>query len=532
MRSEGGRRVLTRAAAAIAVPDTVQDVIAARLDRLDASQKRTVQTAAVIGREFALGLLRRVSDLQEQLERSLGELKRIELIYEKAGLGEPEYVFRHALTQDVAYASLLQAERRRLHALIGQAIEDLHAGRLDEHVEELVYHFRRGEVWDRVLRYARDAAERAAALCVDERALEFYETALEALRHLPETDETARAGIEVRLAMRAPLWRGGQPERLAALFREAEALAARHGDSASLDTIWAFLVQYHWARGEQDQALDYAARCLERARARDDLGLLITGLFYSIHAQAALGRYQEALRTARDLLDRLEGARATERFGLSGIPYSGACAYAAECLAYLGDVDGALRMIEQGRRVADAANHLYSQMVVAAAHGEVLVAAGRAAEAVEVLERAATVCRQKNFLGQLVNSLRHLGQAHVLAGRPVDALAALDESIALQEKAGVSVARSSKHLWRSRAYLDLGDLGRAEEALGACLEFAERQGERGVEGWARLLGAELALRRSDRGEAARWLDEAQAIAEELAMAPLLERCRAVIGRLG
>jgi class 3 adenylate cyclase/tetratricopeptide (TPR) repeat protein len=531
VRSEGGRRVFTPAAGAIAVPDTVQDVIAARLDRLDAPQKRTVQTAAVIGREFALTLLRRVSDLQEQLERSLGELKRIELIYEKTGLGEPAYVFRHALTQDVAYASLLQAERRRLHALIGQAIEDLHAGRLDEHVEELVYHFRRGEVWDRVLRYAREAAERAAALCVDDRAVEFYETALVALRHLPETEETARAGIEVRLAMRAPLWRGGQPERLAALFREAAALATRH-DTASLDTIWAFLVQYHWAKGEQAQALEYAGRCLERAEARNDLGLRVTGLYYTLHAYLALGRYQEALWAARDLLDRLEGPRASERFGLSGIPCSGACAYAAQCLAQLGDVPGALRMIERARQVADAANHLYSQVVVDAAHGDVLAVAGRPAEAVEVLERAAAVCREKNFLGQLVNSLKYLGKAYVLAGRPAEALAALEEAIALQEKAGVSVLRSIQHLWRARAYLDLGDLGRAEEALGACLEFAERQGERGEEGWARLLGAELALRRGDREEAARWLDEAQAIAEELAMAPLLERCRAAIRGTG
>ena len=188
-----------------------------------------MQKAAVIGREFALSLLRRVSELHDRLEQSLGELKRVELIYEKAGFGELEYVFRHALTQDVAYASLLHAERRRLHSLIGRAIEEVYAGRLEERAEELVYHFIRGEVWDKVVHYAREAAERAGALCVDDRAVEFYETALEALRHLPETDASARAGVDVRLALRAPLWRGGEPERLVALLREAEDLATRHG---------------------------------------------------------------------------------------------------------------------------------------------------------------------------------------------------------------------------------------------------------------------------------------------------------------
>src|SRR6058998_1415452 len=229
VRAENGRLVLAQAASTITVPETVQDVIAARLDRLGASQKRTVQTASVIGRESALALLRRVSDLQEQLEQNLTELKRIELIYQKGGFGELEYVFKHALTQDVAYASLLQSERRRLHALIGTAIEEVYAGRLEERAEELAYHFTRGEVWDKVVHYAREAGERAAALFVDDKAVEFYETALAALRHGEETRETARAGIDIRLAMRAPLWRAGRLDPLYERFREAEELAARHG---------------------------------------------------------------------------------------------------------------------------------------------------------------------------------------------------------------------------------------------------------------------------------------------------------------
>src|SRR3970282_2730111 len=107
------------------------------------------------------------SALHDPLEQRLGELKRIELIYERVGLGDLEYVFRHALTQDVAYASLLQSERRRLHALIGAAIEEVHAGRLDERAEGLASHCARGEVWERVVRWARVAAERRGALCAD-----------------------------------------------------------------------------------------------------------------------------------------------------------------------------------------------------------------------------------------------------------------------------------------------------------------------------------------------------------------------------
>ena len=532
VRADGGRVIVAQAAAALAVPQTVQDVIAARLDRLAEPQKRTVQTAAVIGREFALSLLQRVSDVHEQLEQSLGELKRIELIYERLGAHDFEYVFRHALTQDVAYASLLQSERRRLHALIGGAIEELHAGRLEERTEELVYHFTRGEVWNKVAPYAREAAERAAAFCADDKAVEYYEAALDALDRLPETADTARAGVELRLAMRAPLWRGGEPERLFALFKDAEALAGRHGLAEYLETIYAFLVQYYWARGEQDTALEYGHRCVERARVRGDLGLEVTGLFYSMHALFALGRYDECAREGRHLADMLEGPRATERFGLSGLPYSGACAMASECLDELGDHAGALELIERGRRVADAAGHLYSQIVIALAHGEALLAVGAVSQAIEIVEPAARTCREKRFVGQLINALKILGRAYLAADRPADAIPVAQEAVDLQDKAKVAVVQSIQHTVLGEAYLALSDLERAEASLRTALDFAERQGARGLEGWARLAWAALAQRRGDPAAAATALDAAQEIAEELGMRPLLERCRTLARQIG
>jgi hypothetical protein len=134
------------------------------------------------------------------------------------------------------------------------------------------------------VRYAREAAERAAALCEDARAVDFYRIALAALTRLPETAETARAGIDIRLAMRAPLWRGGQPDALYGLIKEAEELATRHGHSDRLDTIYAFLVQYYWAKGDQQRAVEYGNACLARAEAKNDLGLRVTGLLYLAHA--------------------------------------------------------------------------------------------------------------------------------------------------------------------------------------------------------------------------------------------------------
>jgi tetratricopeptide (TPR) repeat protein len=249
-----------------------------------------------------------------------------------------------------------------------------------------------------------------------------------------------------------------------------------------------------------------------------------------MHALFALGRYREGAREGQALADMLEGPRATERFGLSGLPYSGACAMASECLDQLGDHAGALELIERGRRVADAAGHLYSQMVIAVAHGETLLATGEAADAIAVFEAAARTCRERRFVGQLINALKNLGLAYLVAGRPADAIPVTQESVDLQDKAKVAVTQPMMHTTLGLAHLQLGDFERAETSLRRALELAARQDARGLEGWAHLAWAELAHRRGDRAGASSAVDAAQEIAEQLGMRPLLERCRAFLRR--
>jgi tetratricopeptide (TPR) repeat protein len=525
VRSHEGRLVV-ESPSVITVPETVQDVIAARLDRLDGAQKRTVQTAAVIGREFGLALLGRVSELRERLEQCLIELKRLELIYEKVGFGDLEYVFRHALTQDVAYASLLQSERRRLHASIGVAIEELHATRLDERVEELVHHFRLGEVWDKVVRYARRAGDRATALFVDARAVEFYETALDALARQPETAVTARIAVDVRLDMRPPLWRAGQLDRIHERFREAEALATRYGFADALDSIYAYLVQYHWAKGNPDEAIAYGRRCLDTAAARGDLALRVTGHFYLAHAYQTRGSHREAVAECQALREAVAG-RENERLGLSGLPYCGASAMAAWSLAELGDHQGAQAMIAQGLARAEAADHLYSLCAVRGAQAFALGMAGRFEEAVKAVERYVAICREKNFAGQFMLSGCALAAAWAGLGQGENAASLAGEAIALQDKLGAWSDRSWMHTVKALGHLAADQVDQAEADARRALELAVRHQERGSEGWASYVAALVTRRRGDPARAEEFLDQAQDIADELGLMVLIERCRAL-----
>ena len=189
LRQRDGRYVLTKHISEIYVPNTIQDVIMARIDRLEEVPKRALQLASVIGREFTVRLLERISDVQAQLDRFLQELQVLEFIYERSFYPELAYMFKHALTHDVAYNSLLMQRRKELHRLIAMAIEELYAERLPESYEMLAYHYERGEVWEKALEYLVKAGQKAQQAYANSEALDHYSRALDICERLGEAVE-------------------------------------------------------------------------------------------------------------------------------------------------------------------------------------------------------------------------------------------------------------------------------------------------------------------------------------------------------
>ena len=201
---------LAQALPTIQVPATVQAVLAARIDRLPPEAKRLLQTAAVIGTEVPLPLLQAIAELPEAaLHGGLAHLQAAEFLYETRLFPDHEYTFKHALTHEVAYGSLLQERRRVLHARIVEALEALAGDRVAEQVERLAHHALRGEVWDKALAYCRQAGEKALARSAHREAVGYFEQALSALPHLPEQRDTREQAIDLRLALRSALLPSG-----------------------------------------------------------------------------------------------------------------------------------------------------------------------------------------------------------------------------------------------------------------------------------------------------------------------------------
>jgi len=252
----------------IQIPATVQAVLAARIDRLPPEEKGLLQTAAVIGKDVPFVLLQATAGLEEDaLRRGLAHLGGVEFLYETRLFPDVEYTFKHALTYEVAYASLLQTRRRELHARILEAIEQHRDDRLAEHVERLAYHAVRAEAWEKAITCLRQAGDKAMLRSAYRAAAEYFEQALDALRHLPERPDTLEQAIDLRFALRSAVLPSRELERIRGYLHDAEALAETLNDPRRLAQILIFQAVDCNYRGMYDEAMAACERAIASAHA-------------------------------------------------------------------------------------------------------------------------------------------------------------------------------------------------------------------------------------------------------------------------
>jgi class 3 adenylate cyclase/tetratricopeptide (TPR) repeat protein len=312
---------LAQALPTIQVPPTVQAVLAARIDRLPPDEKRLLQTAAVIGTEVPLPLLQAIAEFPEDaVHRSLTHLQAAEFLYEARLFPEHEYTFRHALTHEVAYGGLLQERRRMLHARIVEALEVFAGEQVADQGERLAHHALRGEVWDKALTYCRQAGEKIMARSAHREAVGYFEQALSAFAHLPETRDTREQAIDLRLALRTALIPSGDFGRVLAVLHEAETLATALDDPRRLGQVFRFLSANFRNMGVYDQAIAAAQRTLALAIAGGNVLLHALANFHLGLAYQAQGDYRRASDCFGQTMTSFDGAQHREGFGAVFLP--------------------------------------------------------------------------------------------------------------------------------------------------------------------------------------------------------------------
>jgi class 3 adenylate cyclase/tetratricopeptide (TPR) repeat protein len=512
------------------VPATVQAVLAARIDRLPPEEKRLLQTAAVIGMEVPLSLLQAIAEAPEDaVQRGLARLQAAEFLYPTRLFPEHEYTFKHALTHEVAYGSLLQERRRVLHARIVEVIEALYPDRLAEQVERLAHHAFRGERWEKALTYFRQAGAKAATRSAYREAVTCFEQALVALQHLPESPDTLAQGIDLRLDLRDVLHPLGEIERIHDCLHEAESLAETLDDQRRLGRICHLMSLLSFQMGDYGRGLVPGQRALAIGAALGDVLLQ----FYAHHHLGMnyhmLGDYGQVIACLKPAVS-LEGMVRSQPINRSSVANR---AWLSRSYAELGAFAEGIIQSEEGIRMAEADDLPYNRVSAYMGAGYLYHRKGDLPRAIAVLERGVELCQVWHIRLLFPGVASDLGVVYALSGRVAEALLLLKQAVEQAGSMRFMPYVSSGLASLSEGYLLAGQLDAAMPLAQRASELARQHNEQGNQAWVlRLLGDIWTHRdplEAEQAEAS--YRQALALAEELGMRPLQAHCHRGLGTL-
>jgi tetratricopeptide (TPR) repeat protein len=499
--ARNGEAKLSKSLQELKIPPTVQAMLAARIDRLPSAEKELLRTLAVIGKDLALELVKAVTGKsEEQLEPMLADLQLGEFIYEHQSLAGTEYTFKHALTQEVAYNSVLTEQRRAIHDQTASAIEALHAQQLEDHYSHLAHHYIRGSNAPKALRYAQLAARQAAGRAAYREAASLLETAMKLLDKLPDGAERMRAELSLRTVENTVAFAlngTASPECERAIRRMCELgeqISEADPDQVLRGRI--ALSNLYFQRGESLRGLELSRRCLELAETTQSVSLLAQ-THWNLGALAySCGKLREAVSSFEDGMRVLERANRSD-FLFAGIMYrSGFACPLALAFQLLGRVDEAVKLAEQGLRHARESRHLFSLGHALTLAGGQLSSYRRETESVRACaEEAIALSEDYGFATWLAWGRFHHGWALAELGQLEQGVAEMEAGIAgFRRSGGVPRLQVPIALFAS-GYARMGRTEQALAMLNEALAHIERSGEKvGHAEMLRLKGELLLMR--------------------------------------
>lgn len=561
VREGEGWRV-TRPDAEIALPGSLQSVLAARIDRLESDARDTLQAASVIGRTFLFRILVAIREASDKLDRQLRELQRLELVREESREPERSYAFRHALTQEAAYGSILQRRRRELHLRVAEVCEELFPERTDDQAAMLGHHF--AEANDpRAVTYLKAAGDRALRLHALEDAVAHYRRALALAR--PDEDAATLTHLHLRYG-RALELRGEYAEALQ-LYRDLERISKDRKDQAMEGEALAAQMVIHVNPTpflDAERANELLVRAIELARARGDKALLAKLLWNKAQAEFWQGLSDigepaalESAQIAREIGDKdqlgfslntlgqiyrekpdLDAAERVLRESIALFVETGNRPMEADSRSTLGFIHlyreewaAAIATGEDAYRISDELDNNWGRSYALFTPALVRVELGDWGRAIDDYERCVAYAKKAGFYAAQIAVGSDFGLLYAMAGDPDRGIAVLEEVIS------VAVERfAAWHGWPqaqlARALTIKGDLDRAAELLAETIPKAQRGRGRGDLYMAvnlSLAQVELALAQGKNADAARIAIEDRQVATDRALYPFEKYFDALAG---
>ncbi|MFO1081311.1 MAG: AAA family ATPase [Reyranellaceae bacterium] len=508
------------------VPTTLQGLLAARLDKLE-DAKPLLQIGAVLGRQFALADLQAVAGCSEaDLRAMVGQSLASGLLLAAEPGNESILMFKHALVQDAAYASLLNSEKRRLHGAALDHLERKDWSATSGGTAVLAAHAERGRLWDRAAVHLGASLAQAIRSSANREAIGLHDRLLKVIGRLPEGSATA-AAVDARLHAFSPLLALGELDRLVGVMREADALARQLGDKRRLAVTNSQLATALWLAGSHEAGLAAAEETVRLAGELDDFGLRLSGRFGRANMLHAMGRLEPAAEEYEGLLASLTGELELKRFGWPGVPSILARGLLTWTLVTLGAFERARAVKDRALELAARAREPYSTVYAHMAEGLYCSAIGEPAAAIRAFEAAWRITQQGDIV--LPISTAWLGAALTRGGRPRDALALLlDAERRAAHRSGGLYNAIHHYMALAQAHLAAGALPPAREAIERARAIAEEAGE--LAHLAEVLRVRGAIEAADPAsgveDAAAHYRRALELAEQCAMRPLIAQCLA------
>lgn len=528
------RYAVKESLADIQVPDTIQGIIAARMDRLEDNIKRTMQVASVIGRDFAYRILQAITGIREELKSYLLNLQGLEFIYEKRLFPELEYIFKHALTQEVAYNSLLSNRRKEIHQRIGDAIEKLYAENLEEFYEVLAYHYSRGAAFEKACQYLKLSGKKATRSHAPWEAYAFYKEAVELLQKPPETEEKQKELIEVIRSMRTPLGILGFPEGSLSFYQLGERLAKDLGDAGHLASIYSGMGTYYSHTGDYLTAFRYTEEGFEQSRKAQEIELMVPLGFSLCLSYIGTGQYEKIVQKMPGVITLLEKTgRESDFFTMAMNPYSFIGGLHSTALCGLGRfVEGKEyleKALRNATRLGDSATLGQTQLF----YGLLFYNVGDFETAKEHLEKCIAHCEEAKYSMVLAQALCTLGHVNSFLGDPETGRRQAEEGLRIYRDIGIEAILSFHHWQMGSIHLDLSDLENAGTSMGEALRLSRKNSEKGFEGLAMVgLGRVFGMRQPRRMEQVEeCFSKGLALLHDLKAKPYYSQGRMFLGEL-
>jgi predicted ATPase/class 3 adenylate cyclase len=459
---------VTRSLSQLRLPPTVQGILAARIDRQPAAHKQLLQTLSVIGREASLGLVTQVaSHSHTQLEPMLTELRAGEFIYEQPSATGVEYVFKHALTQEVAYNSLLIERRKQLHELAGQALESIFAGQLDDHLTQLAHHYTRSDNLDKAIEYLSRAGQQAIQRSAYANAISNLSVAIDLLQKLPDSSERVQRELRLQMALGGALMsiKGqGAPEAGKAYARALE-LSRQLAETPRLFTVLGALSVFHLAQGEVPRAHELVEQLLRLAENLQTPALLQAAHFGTGVVLFSLGELTQSrahLELAITLYDPQK-----QHFPAFQDPGVGSLSMVAIALWTLGYPDQALMRIRESLALAKELSHPFSLADALNFAAELFQLRQEEEATREQAEVAIALSREQGLTLLEADAITFRGWALAKQGRNKEGIAQVRRGLA-------AIQATGGKLWQLRSLALLaeacGEAGQPEEGLTALAE--------------------------------------------------------------